>query len=127
MKSPNPNKDEPGETTCQNCHKMNANKITGTERHQADPKGKQYNLFSLQHLQFAPKNMPLAAYNKQKIIEGGKKKKKKKEEPKARSTFMSEEIKQCPDVFSPMKRKKRRFVDNSDEVMKSCLDLAIDG
>ncbi|KKM16920.1 hypothetical protein LCGC14_1680970 [marine sediment metagenome] len=127
MKSPNPDKDEPGETTCQNCNKMNAAKVTGTERHQVDPKGKQYNPFNLQHLQFAPKNMPLA-YNQKRVLESQiKKKRKDKDKERARDTFMSEEIKQCPDVFEIEKRKKKRFVDNNDEVMKSCLDLAIDG
>jgi len=124
MKSPNPNKDEAGESTCPNCSKMNAAKVVGTEKHQPDPKGKQYNPFGLQHLQFAPRNVPLAAYNQKKVVEG---KKKKKEKPRARDTFMSEEVKMCPDILEVKKRKKNRFVDNSDEVMKSCLDLAIDG
>ena len=52
----------------------------------------------------------------------------KKLKKRVKDTFLSDEIKQCPDVYVPnRKRKAGPSVDRILEITKSCDDLAIDG
>ncbi len=86
---------------------------------------------------FVTKNTPLSSSNsninkiskkigkeKNEIIED----KAKENEDTVSDIYKSEEIRQCidPSEYTSI-RKNKRLVDDTDEVTKSCLDLAIDG
>lgn len=81
----------------------------GLTNFRPDDKGKQYNPFSTNKPQFIQKNRPLQA---------SKSDKKKR----VKNVFVSEEMKQCPCV-----NKRKKNVDNTLDITKSCEDLAIDG
>jgi len=116
MSSPDSKSDKPYSTTCPNCDQQNAGVIEGLFKHQPDKPGKQYNPYSTNTPMFVSKEKPLASSNKNKIIIA-----KKEKKTKAKDTFVSDEIKQCPN-----ERKIKEKVDY-DDITKSCLDLEIDG
>ena len=116
MASPDSKTDKPASTTCPNCGQDDSGVIMGLYRHQRDEKGKQYNPLSVNNPMFIPKNTPLAAFDKNKIIIA-----KKTKRIRVKDEFVSEEIKQCLN-----KRKLNEIIDKED-VIRSCVDLVIDG
>ena len=88
-----------------------------------DKPGKQYNPFSTDI-----NTNPTYVQPGQRLAQSVKKEKRKKNElpkiPNVKNVFVSDDIKQCPDVAK--ERKKSLIVDKID-VIKSCDDLEIDG
>lgn len=116
MASPDAQSDKPASTICPNCNQSNTGKITGLYNHQRDEKGKQFNPYSIHNPMLIQKDRALnAATNTDVLIA------KKKKPIKVKDEFVSEEIKQCLN-----KRKSNEIIDKED-VMRSCVDLAIDG
>ena len=127
MASPDPLSGRVASSVCPNCGKSNTGQIIGINDRKPDDKGKQYNPFSTNQPLFFNKHNPIAAKNKNNI-KNAKKEKKDDDVPKAKDVFVSEEIKQCPDLIElKNKRNKDIYVDKDMEVTKSCEDLAIDG
>lgn len=129
LTSPDSKNDAVAPTICPNCGQENAATIIGINEHKPDDKGKQYNPFSINNPMFAPKGLPMVSFNRKKILESQLTTRKRDRKMKrVRDTFLSKEIKQCPDLSEiNSRRKKNKVVDNLEDITKSCEDLAIDG
>jgi len=122
-----PNSEKVVNMTCSKCGFVNTDPATELTNFTPDKPGKQYNPNSTNNNLYLPKGRPVAAFNLKRIVEA-KKDKEDKKEVRVKDTFMSEEIKQCPDLSEVTnKRKGNEYVDKDLEVMKSCEDLMIDG
>jgi len=119
-----PNSEKVVNMTCSKCGFVNSDPATELTNFTPDKPGKKYNPYSTNNPAFLPKNTPVASFNlNRKMAE-----KKDKKDVRVKDTFISEEIKQCPDLSEiANKRKGREYVDRDLEVMKSCEDLMIDG
>jgi len=115
MESPKPLQDKGASDVCPNCGQANSGVIVGLNKRKRDEKGKQYNPFSVREPMYAPKDQRVAS----KVIEA------KKEKPRVSKNYISEEIKQCPNLNEGKRKKKVDYTE--EDIMKSCLDLAIDG
>lgn len=108
--------------TCPNCGADNSyvdQELTG---YMPDKPGPQYNPYSTNQPMYLPRNKAADSFNLKD------KKKDELNDFRKDKNFVSEEIKQCPNLEVKRKRNKRRFVElNREDVTKSCEDLAIDG
>jgi hypothetical protein len=108
------------EQECPNCHQVITPNQGQPHPRKVPQKGERYNDYGPQ-LDYTVKGRPIAA---------SKTAKKEKDEDHAkhdketvRDEYISDEFNMCADP----RRKKRDFDDNKEDIMRSCLDLAIDG
>jgi len=116
-----PNQDKVVNMKCPKCGYDNSNPATDLTKFTPEPKGKQYNPYSIKNPVFIPQNTPLMSFNYNKIKEA------KKNKIKTKDVYVSDEIKQLPDLEEIIQRKNKKNVDNFIDVTDTCNDLAIDG